>query len=124
MKGIIMVLNRDAGQLFHGSAEFLHMTHHHHGVIAGIKSADRIIKTHVRGQGDEFIALPGIDVRHGFKSVSHAGIHHAGSDILICLLETDAAGGAAGFHPVTGQRTQAQIILYHNTGHQLAREVV
>ena len=67
-----MVLDRNSRHLFDGCAKLLHVARHHHGVVSGIESADRIVPGNVRGKGDEFVAFPGLDAAHSLKSIRHA----------------------------------------------------
>jgi hypothetical protein len=75
MEGVGVVLDRHLGHLLDCGAEFVHVASHHHGVIAGVESAHRIVEIGVRGQGDEFVALPGVDPAHGLEPHGQADLH-------------------------------------------------
>ncbi len=122
--GVDVVLDADRGHLLHSGAELLHVAGDHHGVVAGIEAAHRVVERYVGGQGDELVALPGLHVAHGLEAVGHAHVHVAAGDGLPGFLEAEPAGGAAAFHPVPGLGAQAQVVLGHDAGHQLAGEVI
>ena len=61
---------------------------------------------------------------HRLKAIGQADIHVAGSDGLPRLLEADAAGGAAALDAVARLGAQAQVVLDHDAGHQLAGKMV
>ncbi len=121
---IHVILDRHRRQLFDRRAELFHVARHHHRVIAGIKSADRIIETHIAGERDEFVALPRLDVRHRFESVRDADIHRAGRDRFPRFLKANAARRAAAFDTMSRLGAQTEIILCHDACHQLAAKVV
>jgi hypothetical protein len=124
VEGVHVVLDGDVGHLLGRGAELLHVARDHHRVVARVEAADRIVEAHVRGQGDELVALPRLDVAHRLEAIGQADVHVARGHRLPRFLEADAAGGAAALDAVAGLGHQAQVILGHDAGHQLAAEMI
>ena len=124
MQGITMVFHRDLGHLLHCCPKLVHMAGHHHGVVARIEAAHWIVETHVRGMGDELVALPGVDMTHGFETVASADLHPPTGHGLIAGLKTKTSCGSAALDTLGGFGHQPQKILGHDAGHELASEMV
>ena len=119
-----VILDAHVRHLLDGGAELFHVARDHHRVIAGVEPADGIIERHVGRQRDELVALPRLDVAHRLKAIRHADVHVAAGDGFPGFLKADAARRAAAFDAMAGLGAQAQVILRHDAGHQLARKVI
>jgi len=49
VEGVDVILDADVRHLLDSGAEFLHVARHHHGVVARIKTSDRVIERNVGG---------------------------------------------------------------------------
>ena len=63
-------------------------------------------------------------MRHRLKAHREGHVHVARSHRLVGFLKAQPAGCPTAFHTMRGLRHQAEIILHHDAGHQLASEVV
>ena len=119
-----VVLDAHRRHLLDRGAKLFHVAGDHHGIVAGIEAAHRVIKRYVRSQGDKFVAFPGFHMAHGLETVRDADIHVPAGDRFPGFLKTDATGCAAAFHAVARFGRQPEVILGHNAGHQLAGEMI
>ncbi len=112
------------GHLLHSGPELGHVAGDHHGIVPGVEATHRIVKAHVRSQGDELVPFPGLDVGHQLKAVAQADVHIARRDGFPSFLEADATRSPAPLYPVGWLGAHAQVILGDDASHQLAGKVV
>ena len=87
LAGVVVVLDRDARELFLGGAELVHVPHHHHRVVPIVVTAHREIIVRVRRQRDELIAFGRLDLAHGLETHRRDHLVTAAGDGFPSLLK-------------------------------------
>ena len=124
VQSVAVVLHGDLRQLLHRRPELEHVAAHHHGVVAGVEAAHRVIEVGVGGERNELVPLPGVDPPHGLEPHGEADLHAPGGDRLPGRLEAEPPGRPSPLDAARRLGVEPQVILHHGARHELAREVV